>query len=298
LRVESCATATLDTPVLMADDVPALADFIAAHPRLFVLTGAGISTNSGIPAYRDARGNWQRAQPITHQQFVGDAALRRRYWARSMLGWPVIARATPNAAHRALAQLEHAGRLSRIVTQNVDGLHHAAGSKDVIELHGTLHHVVCLDCGGSESRAGVQRLLEGCNPELVALAAAHATAAPDGDAHLEAGYESFVVPSCPGCGGTLMPDVVFFGGSIPRARVDATFAALDDADAMLVVGSSLSVYSGFRLCERAHAGKKPIAAVNRGVTRADDLFALKVDADCAETLVAACTRLSNAAWAA
>jgi len=265
----------------------ALAEFVAAHPRLFVLTGAGISTRSGIPAYRDAGGNWQRSAPITHQQFVGDPAMRRRYWARSMLGWPVIARAAPNAAHSALARLQDAGRIAALVTQNVDGLHQAAGSTDVIELHGSLHHVTCLDCGGTESRAAIQMLLEGGNPALLAHATAPATAAPDGDAQLESGYDAFAIPQCPGCGGTLMPDVVFFGGNIPRARVEAAYAALDAADAMLVVGSSLAVYSGYRLCERAHAAGKPIAAVNRGVTRADPLLALKVDADCAEALESA-----------
>lgn len=265
----------------------ALAEFVAAHPKLFVLTGAGISTNSGIPAYRDANGNWQRAQPITHQQFVGDPALRRRYWARSMLGWPVIAKAAPNAAHRALARLQHAGRVATLVTQNVDGLHHAAGSTGVVELHGTLHQVLCLDCGGRESRAAIQMLLEGSNPHLLAHAAEAAIAAPDGDAVLESGYDAFHVPACPGCGGRLMPDVVFFGGNIPRARVEAAYAALDAADAVLVIGSSLAVYSGYRLCERAHAAGKPIAALNRGVTRADSLLALKVDADCVEALESA-----------
>jgi len=270
------------------DAAAALFDFLAAHPRVFVLTGAGISTNSGIPAYRDAQGNWQRAQPITHQQFVGHPAMRRRYWARSMLGWPVIERAQPNSAHRALARLQSAGRVGALVTQNVDGLHQAAGSTDVIELHGSLHRVLCLDCGGDESRSSVQALLESSNPELVGAAAGvPIRAAADGDALLESGFDSFVVTPCPGCGGTLKPDVVFFGGSIPRPRVEASFAALDAASAMLVVGSSMTVYSGYRLCERAHSAGKPIAAINRGVTRADHLLAVKVDADCGEALEAA-----------
>jgi NAD-dependent SIR2 family protein deacetylase len=267
--------------------ISALAEFVAADGRILVLSGAGISTLSGIPAYRDADGNWRRSAPITHQQFVGNPAMRRRYWARSMLGWPVIARAAPNAAHRALARLQEAGRVAALVTQNVDGLHQAAGSTGVIELHGSLHRVTCLDCGGTESRAAIQMLLEGGNPVLLAHAETSVTAAPDGDALLESGYDAFEIPACPGCGGTLMPDVVFFGGNIPRERVRDASAALEDADAVLVVGSSLMVYSGYRLCERAPATAKPIAAVNRGITRADPLLSLKVDADCAEALESA-----------
>jgi len=267
-------------------EVEALVAFLRAHPRLFVLTGAGISTRSGIPAYRDAAGVWQRTQPITHQQFVGAAAMRQRYWARSLLGWPAVAQARPNAAHHALAALQQAGRVTALVTQNVDGLHQAAGSRDVIELHGTLHRVACRDCGGTESRSAIQHLLEEANPELSALAGERA-AAPDGDAQLDAGYETLVVPPCPGCGGTLMPDVVFFGGNVPRDRVTRAMEALAAADAMLVVGSSLAVYSGFRFCERAAALGLPIAAVNRGVTRADELLSLKIDADCVDALTAA-----------
>ena len=264
-----------------------LSRFVRAHPRLLVLTGAGISTGSGIPDYRDEAGCWKRKPPVLVQDFLRSAAVRRRYWARSMLGWPVIARAAPNAAHRALARLQEAGRVAGLVTQNVDGLHQAAGSTGVIELHGSLHRVTCLDCGGTESRAAIQMLLEGGNPVLLAHAETSATAAPDGDALLESGYDAFEIPACPGCGGTLMPDVVFFGGNIPRPRVEAAYAALDAADAMLVVGSSLAVYSGYRLCERAHATAKPIASVNRGITRADPLLSLKVDADCAEALESA-----------
>lgn len=273
-------------------DSSSLVDFISAHPRLFVLTGAGISTGSGIPSYRDAAGNWQRAQPITHQQFVGNASMRRRYWARSMLGWPVIAGARANAAHRALARMQQHGCVSRLVTQNVDGLHQTAGSTGVVELHGNLHNVICLDCGGAESRAAVQMLLEHGNPGLVAIAA---ETAPDGDARLEHGYDDFNIPPCPGCGGTLMPDVVFFGGNIPRERVALASAALHDADAVLVVGSSLMVYSGYRLCEQARALGKPIAAINHGVTRADEFLDLKIDADCGRALGAACDALELSA---
>ncbi|MEP6703117.1 MAG: NAD-dependent protein deacetylase [Betaproteobacteria bacterium] len=266
----------------------ALAEFIRAHPRLVVLTGAGISTGSGIPSYRDAAGNWQRTQPITHQQFVGNAQMRRRYWARSMLGWPVIAGAAPNAAHRALALLQREGFVARLVTQNVDGLHQVAGSTEVIELHGNLHHVICLNCAGSEGRAVIQMLLEQGNPGLAGLSA---QSAPDGDARLEQGYDDFMVPPCPGCGGTLMPDVVFFGGNIPRERVSQARVAIESADAVLVVGSSLMVYSGYRLCEQAHAEAKPVVALNRGRTRADAFLHYKVDDDCAAALDAVCAAL-------
>jgi NAD-dependent SIR2 family protein deacetylase len=259
----------------------ALAEFVATHPRLFVLTGAGVSTGSGIPGYRDAEGNWRRSAPITHQQFTGSAPMRQRYWARSMLGWHVIAKALPNAAHKAIAQMQQSGRIARLVTQNVDGLHDAAGSRDVIELHGSLHSVVCLGCGAAESRSAIQALLEAANP---GLAARRAETAPDGDAQLDDGHEQMSVPACPGCGGMLMPDVVFFGGNIPRPRVQAAMAAVEEADAVLVAGSSLMVYSGYRLCEQAAAMGKPVVAINRGRTRADGFLHLKIDADCGETL--------------
>ena len=259
-----------------------LADFAHRYPRWFVLTGAGVSTDSGIPGYRDDDGQWQRRPPVTVQEFLRSQAARQRYWARSMAGWPMLAGAHPNAAHRALARLESAGRLHALVTQNVDGLHQRAGSAAVIELHGNAGRVRCLGCGVSQSREALQRRLEADNPAFAAVAA---TAAPDGDADLEPrGLDAFQVPGCAVCGGTLKPDVVFFGESVPRDRVDAAMQSLEQADAMLVVGSSLMVYSGYRFCERAAAAGKPIAAINRGRTRADHLFALKVEQSCAGAL--------------
>ena len=266
---------------MMSASLAALAGFVRAHRRLFVLTGAGVSTGSGIPAYRDCEGQWQRAPPVTHQEFVGSPAVRRRYWARSMLGWPVIVGAAPNAAHAALAQLERAGRVSQLVTQNVDGLHQRAGSARLIELHGNLHAVVCMACGARHARTQLQALLETNNP---ALRAVEASAAPDGDADIESGFQDFNVPACLQCGGMLKPDVVFFGGSIPRPRVAAAMDALEAADALLVAGSSLMVYSGYRFCEAARAAGKPIAAINIGRTRADDLLDLKIEAECAQVL--------------
>ena len=261
-----------------------LEDFISAHRRLFVLTGAGCSTGSGIPDYRDEQGAWKRTPPVTYQAFVGDGITRRRYWARSLVGWPRIAQAQPNAAHRALAALEAQGRCSQLLTQNVDGLHQAAGSRAVIDLHGRLDAVVCLGCGASSSRADVQRRLAEANPAWAGLAAG---AAPDGDADLEdRDFATFQVPACDACGGMLKPDVVFFGENVPRERVAAVQAHLQQSDAVLVVGSSLMVYSGFRFVDAAAKAGLPIAAVNLGRTRADALFSLKLAQPVGETLAA------------
>jgi NAD-dependent SIR2 family protein deacetylase len=267
-----------------------LHDFVQRYPRLFVLTGAGISTDSGIPGYRDDNGEWKRSPPITLQEFLGDDAMRRRYWARSMVGWPVVAQAQPNAAHTALARLEAAGHVPTLVTQNVDGLHQRAGSRQVIELHGGIDGVICLDCGTQHSRASIQQTLEADNP---ALRSVTAEAAADGDAHLEwDALETFRVPACANCGGLLKPAVVFFGESVPRERVEAASHALDAADAVLVVGSSLMVYSGYRFCVWAQKQRKPIAAINLGRTRADPLLSLKIAAPCADMLTALAGRLA------
>jgi NAD-dependent SIR2 family protein deacetylase len=267
-----------------------LHDFVQRYPRLFVLTGAGISTDSGIPGYRDHNGEWKRSPPITLQEFLGDDAMRRRYWARSMVGWPVVAQAQPNAAHTALARLEAAGHVPTLVTQNVDGLHQRAGSRQVIELHGGIDGVICLDCGTQHSRASIQQTLEADNP---ALRSVTAEAAADGDAHLEwHALETFRVPACANCGGLLKPAVVFFGESVPRERVEAASHALDAADAVLVVGSSLMVYSGYRFCVWAQKQRKPIAAINLGRTRADPLLSLKIAAPCADMLTALAGRLA------
>ncbi|TKC92358.1 NAD-dependent protein deacetylase [Trinickia terrae] len=272
------------------DPLDALHDFVRRHPRLFVLTGAGISTDSGIPGYRDEHGRWMRSQPIQLQEFLGSEQARRRYWARSMVGWPVVGRAQPNAAHRALAELGQAGRIGRLVTQNVDGLHQRAGSADVIELHGSIGRVACLACGAEHERAAIQPRLVADNPALLDAVAAPAA---DGDAHLEwHDLESFRIPACPHCGGMLKPSVVFFGESVPRERVDAASAALEKADAMLVAGSSLMVYSGYRFCVWAQKMGKPIAAINLGHTRADPLLALKVQAPCGEALTSLAERVA------
>ena len=259
-----------------------LHDFARRHRRLFVLTGAGVSAASGIPGYRDENGNWKRRAPIMLQDFLRSEATRQRYWARSMIGWPVVARAQPNAAHVALASLEAMQRVNLLVTQNVDGLHQRSGSAEVIELHGNIGRVICLGCGATTARETVQLTLKEANPAFFDAAA---QTAPDGDADLErCGLDDFGVPQCGICGGMLKPDVVFFGEGVPRARVDAALAALAEADAMLVVGSSLMVYSGYRFCEYAQGRGKPIAAINRGRTRADHLFTLKVEHGCGDVL--------------
>jgi NAD-dependent SIR2 family protein deacetylase len=259
-----------------------LQDFVDRHERLFILTGAGCSTRSGIPDYRDADGQWKRAQPVTYQAFMGEEKTRRRYWARSLIGWRLIRQAEPNDAHRALAELEAMGKTELLLTQNVDRLHQAAGSERVIDLHGRIDLVRCMDCEQRSPRVELQDELGRLNADWLDLDAAEA---PDGDADLEgADFSSFVVPSCRRCGGLLKPDVVFFGENVPRDRVDAAFRHLDKADAMLIVGSSLMVYSGFRFVERAVRLGKPVAAVNLGRTRADALLMLKAEEPCESAL--------------
>jgi len=256
--------------------------WLSRHRSVFVLTGAGCSTASGIPDYRDADGQWKRTPPVTYQAFVGDAQVNARYWARSFIGWPRVAEAQPNAAHLALAQWQATGAVSALVTQNVDGLHQRAGSETVIDLHGRLDHVVCLSCQALQSRADVQRSLAERNPGWTELDAA---AAPDGDADLEGhDFSAFHVPACPKCDGLLKPDVVFFGENVPRQRYLQAQAALQASDAVLVVGSSLMVYSGYRFVRNAHEAGVPIAIVNRGRTRADDLASLKIDAEAGAAL--------------
>jgi NAD-dependent SIR2 family protein deacetylase len=255
-----------------------LEEFVDRHRRLFVLTGAGCSVNSGIPDYRDADGAWKRAPPVTYQAFMGEEATRRRYWARSLIGWRRVGSAQPNDAHRALARLEAIGKSEILLTQNVDRLHQAAGSAAVIDLHGRLDHVRCMGCGRVSPRQALQDALERLNPDWLTL---EAVVAPDGDADLDGvDFSTFAVPAGPRCHGVLKPDVVFFGENVPRPRVEAAMRHLEAADAMLVVGSSLMVYSGFRFVETAARAGKPAAAVNLGRTRADPLLALKVEASC------------------
>ena len=260
----------------------ALREFIDRHPRLFVLTGAGCSTASGIPDYRDGNGDWKRARPVMLQPFLTDQYTRKRYWARSLVGWQRMHAARPNDAHRALAVLERHHRIEQLVTQNVDGLHQAAGSREVLDLHGRVDVVRCLGCERRVPRTEVQAELVRRNPSFTVL---DAVPAPDGDADLErVDFAAFDVPPCGVCGGLLKPDVVFFGENVPKERVGRAMDALHRSDAMLVVGSSLMVLSGYRFAVAMAEAGKPIAAVNLGRTRADDLLTLKVAERCADAL--------------
>jgi NAD-dependent SIR2 family protein deacetylase len=249
---------------------------------VFVLTGAGVSTDSGIPDYRDDTGAWKARAPVQYRDFVGSHATRQRYWARSMLGYPFMARALPNAAHHALSSLEARGSLSLLVTQNVDGLHRRAGSRSLVDLHGRLDQVRCLGCGALTERAALQSELEARNPAFVR---ANATVKPDGDAELnDVDYQRFEVVPCAVCGGLLKPHVVFFGENVPAERVIQSMAVLERSRLLLIIGTSLMVFSGFRFARAAARFGVPIAIVNRGVTRADDLSTLKLRGNVAELL--------------
>lgn len=249
---------------------------------VFALTGAGVSTDSGIPDYRDESGAWKARAPIQFRDFVSSEAARKRYWARSMLGFPLLARATPNAAHHALADLEAQGALSLLVTQNVDGLHQRAGSASVVDLHGRIDQVRCLGCGAITSRAALQAELQARNREFVS---ASAVVRPDGDAELsEVEYQRFQLVDCGICGGVLKPHVVFFGENVPIERVNRAMAALERAKLLLIAGTSLMVYSGFRFVRAASRLGLPIAIVNRGVTRADEFSVLKIHGNVGDVL--------------
>jgi NAD-dependent SIR2 family protein deacetylase len=258
--------------------------WIARHHRVFALTGAGCSTASGIPDYRDKRGEWKRRPPLMIQAFRTQDAVYRRYWARAYAGWPRFIAAAPNAAHRAFAAWEAAGTLLHLVTQNVDGLHQRAGSRAVVDLHGRLDDVVCLGCGVRTDRAALQDAMAAANRGW----RVQAVAAPDGDADVDAAVvASFAAPRCERCGDLVKPDVVFFGENVPRDRYARACAALAGADALLVAGSSLMVYSGFRFARLAHEAGLPIAIVNRGRTRADDLAELKIEGEVGSSLTGA-----------
>jgi len=254
-----------------------------AGRRFLVLTGAGISTPSGIPDYRDSEGVRRGRQPMMYQEFLASPEARRRYWARAMLGWPRVRQARPNAAHEALAQLQADQRLRGLITQNVDALHDQAGSRAVIELHGSLHRVLCLDCAERSERQQIQQVMEVQNPYLTGVDAAQA---PDGDTLLDPAFEArFQVPRCPHCNGDrLKPDVVFFGENVAAATAARANQAVEEAEGLLVVGSSLMAYSAFRLCRAIKDQGKPLLAINRGKTRADELLDLKVEEPCERVL--------------
>ena len=255
---------------------------------VLVLSGAGLSTESGIPDYRGPTGLSRRAEPMTYQVFTGSASARRRYWARSHQGWRHVARALPNAGHHAVAELQRRGLLAGIITQNVDGLHQAAGARQVIELHGSLDRVACLGCGERTSRERLDRRLRAANPGWNARAG---VINPDGDAVIgDDEAERFRVVDCESCDGLLKPDVVFFGENVPRPRVEACYALTERSGALLVLGSSLTVMSGYRFVRHAARLGIPVMIVNQGPTRGDSLASLLLDAPLGATLtgLAAC----------
>jgi NAD-dependent SIR2 family protein deacetylase len=267
----------------VTSDLLALAALLRGR-RIVALTGAGVSTRSGIPDYRGPETRRRARSPVRFADYVANERSRARYWARSAVGWTRFSRATPNAAHDALAAMEASGAVSAILTQNVDRLHQRAGSRRVIELHGALEETRCLDCGTIEARHDVQARIVADNPgfapDVIALA-------PDGDVDLEdAAIAGFRAPRCMRCGGTLKPNVVFFGESVPRATVDRAIEAFDEAEVLLIVGTSLAVFSGHRFARRAVDHRVPIAIVNLGECRADPLATVRVEADCADVLPA------------
>ena len=274
-------------------DAAALVALLHAHPGTLVLTGAGMSTDSGIPDYRGPDGS-RRVNPMQHGEFVGSSEARRRYWARSYIGWQRFSHAEPNSAHHAVADLQRRGVLGPVITQNVDGLHQAAGTRQVTELHGSLDEVICLTCGDRSDRFLLQAQMAEANPRFERHAAGEAPDGsrvssqirPDGDIVLaDEVVACFVVPRCLVCGAdTLKPDVVFFGGAVPRERVDACYTLTDAAPALLVLGSSLAVMSGLRFVRHAAKRGIPVMAVTRGPTRGDDLMTVRVDASLALTL--------------
>lgn len=275
---------------------------LARGRRVVALTGAGCSTESGIPDYRGIDTPPLPRAPIQHREFVDSEANRRRYWARSLLGWPRLAAAKPNAGHHALATLERSGVIEGVITQNVDGLHTTAGSANVVELHGALARVRCLECGDVSSRQALQERLLAANPQFaeraVELPAGHAELSPaktrpDGDVDLsDELVSSFVHVACMACDGVLMPDVVFFGGSVPRATLDAAWNLFDRAELLLVIGSSLTVFSGYRFVRRAAERDVPVAILNRGPTRGDPHAQLRIDARVGEALPLLVTALA------
>ena len=271
------------------DEIDEVADLIAGGGVL-VLSGAGISTESGIPDYRGPDGN-RRVQPMQYAEFVGSSAARQRYWARSYVGWQRFSSAGPNDGHRAVAALQRAGLLGPIITQNVDGLHQAGGSEDVTELHGALARVVCLTCGDRTSRWDLDERMRESNPGYEVTSN---EIRPDGDIALNAvDVEGFVVPRCLVCGrDTLKPDVVFFGESVPKPLVERCFELTDRARALLVLGSSLKVMSGYRFVRRAAARGIPVGIITRGPTRGDDHATHRLDAGLGPTLRALADRLA------
>lgn len=282
----------MDSPALRSLDsnfaaresntVDELAEFMTQYSNSFVITGAGISSGSGIPTYRDDSGTWKSNRPIQHAEFMRTHSIRQRYWARSFSGWPTIDKARPNAAHVELANLETLNFVGQLVTQNVDRLHQRANHKQVIDLHGRLDQVLCMDCGALVARSDIQDWLKEHNTHL------HESprlTRPDGDADVDDSLVKEVrVPSCRRCDGVLKPNVVFYGSSVEKDLVASIYEKILSSGSLLIVGSSLMVYSSYRFCKFAAENNIPIACINQGLTRADNLLALKISEPCAESL--------------
>lgn len=268
-------------------DIEKLQDFFNSTKKLLVMTGAGLSTESGIPDYRsEGVGLYARTdrRPVQHSDYMGSAKNRQRYWARNFVGWPQFSSFQPNESHMVLSQWERAGKIQWLVTQNIDSLHHKAGSSKLTELHGCTYRVVCMSCKALYKRWDLQEVFKQHNPGWTAEVES-LEIAPDGDVLLtDEQVEDFKVPGCEKCGGILKPDVVFFGDNVPVPKVDFVYGQVDSCDGLLVLGSSLHVYSGFRFANRAASQGKPIAIVNIGPTRADNLVNIKIDAKCSEVL--------------
>ncbi len=258
-----------------------LYQFLQQHAPVAVITGAGISTASGIPDYRDQQGQWKRKQPVQHPDFMRCHLTRQRYWARSLIGWPTLRNAKPNVAHHQLARLSHSPLVSGVITQNVDRLHQKADTLNTIDLHGRADQIICMGCARQRPRQWMHDRCSQDNPSFLNFSA---TVAPDGDADLEVDFSQFQVPSCEDCGGILKTDVVFFGDNVPRERVDACRDVIRQSRALLVIGSSLMVYSGYRFARQCLENDQSIALLGFGKNRADDIATLKIEADISETL--------------
>jgi NAD-dependent SIR2 family protein deacetylase len=278
-----------DAPLPRTSSLDELTDVVGRR-RVAVLSGAGLSTESGIPDYRGESGSLRRHTPMTYDEFVTSDAGRQRYWARSHLGWRTIARADPNDGHRAVTALRDGGYVAGVITQNVDGLHQAAGTADAVELHGSLDRVICLDCRRTSPRAELDRRLRATNPDFEGTAT---RINPDGDVELpEDVVRRFTLVPCADCAsGVLKPDVVFFGENVPRPRVERCFRLVDDADALVVLGSSLTVMSGLRFVRHAAAAGKPVVIVNHGETRGDRYATVRVDRPLGQALTELADRL-------
>lgn len=266
----------------MKDSIDSLAKILSSGKPVTVLTGAGISLSSGLPVYRDNQGNWAHTKPVEGPAFRKDHLTRQRYWCRSYVGWPTFAAAQPNAAHREIAALEHDGPFSTVITQNVDNLHQLAGSRELVSLHGRLSEVICLQCADITPRQELQSRLQTNNPNFQT---AQFKTAPDGDAQIDdQSIRQFNPVNCRKCNGILKPDVVFFGDNVPKPRVQYSMERVLESGALLCIGTSLMVFSGFRFCRVAKSEGIPIVIINTGVTRADDIATLKINHHCADVL--------------